>query len=144
MTDISDEFNAAVANLRQPYLDWLASQGVTGRALYSAGLIGIERVGIEYSLYSPDEGGKPAYVQPVYYDDEIGDLVCWFADRPGRWYLHHGIAGALGEEQIERAAFMREPVKLFRTPLGWLRAGGVGACVLDRSRTRALLRGVRV
>ena len=37
----------------------------------------------------------------------------------------------LGAVAADRAAFMNEPLHLLSTPLGWLRAGGQGACVLD-------------
>lgn len=79
---------------------------------------------------------------------EVRDLVALASADESQWALRLGAADFLGEEWIDRAAIgaCRE-LRLLRTPMDWLRAGGPGCaggvCVLDWTPAAlAALRGL--
>jgi hypothetical protein len=73
----------------------------------------------------------------VFYDG-IDDLVAFFLDAPGRWFLLRGNAALLGPDQVWDAGFYGRPLHLFSNPLSWLQANGAGACVIDWRMTPRL------
>ncbi len=87
------------------------------------GRLGIQPLGI-----TPN--GK-AFLQPVVAYDELVDLISWRPTDPTTWHLRLGHAVLLGEERADRAALFDEPIRMFSTPLAWLRAFGDGATVID-------------
>lgn len=103
------------------------------------------RVRVDGSHFDPtDPDGTVMMVQPVYagptpsiYDPVecpcLCDLIAYSPRNPGKWYWRRGEHGLiLGDEVLDRAELFHEPVRLYRTPWDWLRAGGDGVCLLDR------------
>ena len=82
-----------------------------------------------------DDGIEGAVIEVLGENAEsLHDLIAWPLDMPHRWRLWAGTAGALGTAAAVNAAtyFGRQPLRVFREPLTWLRAGGVGFVPLDR------------
>ena len=72
------------------------------------------------SLFVRDRYGHPA------------DLVAWFNDRPGEWWLRKGDeTPVLGARQLAGSEMTAAPLPIYPTPLAWLEAGGDGICILD-------------
>lgn len=111
-------------------------------------LIRPARVLIEGEAYQPHEDGDWCFVTPCLHIDgdkwrehvwtkrccapdearcwfsEVVDLVAWHPATPGRWARRTGDASMLGA--IDEGAALR----VWRTPLSWLRGGGEGVCFL--------------
>lgn len=86
-------------------------------------------------------GGIPSLLLAV--RDAFGDVVdiiAWPITRPDKWARLTGKAVLLGEDALTRAVF-DEPVKVWRTPLSWLVAGGDGLVVLDQDKAWRRLNG---
>ena len=100
-------------------------------------------------LYSPDEGGRPAWVFPVHAVDPespaaietvdalagicrgpVYDLVAFSPFAPNCWALRLGLASLLGA--IAPQCFEPEPVPVHRDVAGWLRGGCSGIVLLTR------------
>lgn len=115
-------------------------------------LISAGPVLIEGEAYQPHEDGQWCFLTPVLRVDlemwcclvwdcrfdpgvvwdeiaEVVDIVAWHPATPGRWARRTGLADMLGEVAAD------EPVRVHRTPLAWLRAGGEGVCFLERNLT---------
>ncbi|WP_439574925.1 hypothetical protein [Phreatobacter sp.] len=78
-----------------------------------------------------DEGeGEFGAVVVVQDEGEPLDLAAWSPADPSRWGFMFGAAVALGLERIDHAGSYTwdTPLPVFRTPLGWAKAGGKGAC----------------
>lgn len=82
-------------------------------------------------------GAVAALCVPCY--DEHGDpydLVAWEPAQPAVWWRLKRFAEILGEEHLALAKMLPERIKefmLYETPVQWLAARGVGACILDWS-----------
>lgn len=62
----------------------------------------------------------------------VVDLVALSSARPDEWALHLGHADFLGTDCLEQAVAANwRHLRVFPTPMAWLRAGGRGVCVLD-------------
>jgi hypothetical protein len=89
------------------------------------------------------EDGIEAVVIEVVGEDyeRVEDLLAWLPDRPARWRCMFGTAGALGASAAVNPAtyFDHEPLMIFRTPLRWLQAGGLGLVPLDMRWTARFL-----
>ena len=82
-----------------------------------------------------EDGIEGAVIEALGEDAEsIHDLVAWPLDAPHRWRCWGGTAGGLGTAAAVNAAtyFDGAPLRVFRSPLRWLQAGGVGFVPLDR------------
>lgn len=64
---------------------------------------------------------------------EIVDLIALRTDDPTQWWLRRDIVDLLGSDEIDRAAFAGLPLVLLPSPLDWLRAGCVGAVIVNWS-----------
>lgn len=132
------EFVDMVANVRQRDFDILEAAGVPGAFLWH----GPSRFGV--AIVAPDAGGTyqlsegggelaivvPA--RPLAFDDhDVGDLVAFYLSRPSRWWTRLGAVPLLSPDAILRAEVTRTPLRVFSTPLDWLRAGGDGIVILD-------------
>lgn len=70
------------------------------------------------------------------------ELLAWPYDRPDRWGICTGAFDLLGAHTAEHALCTEQPVRVYRTPAAWNRAGGGGAsgvCVLDWDSVTARL-----
>src|SRR5262249_36760452 len=122
------------------------------------GWVGVERISVDGSVYQPDEGGSWAFITPIHADadgpealdpeemlqvGDVVDLIAWRPEKPERWALRRGSVtwlGAIGPQLLDP-----DPVPIWRTPLAWLQAGGMGLCLLSQvlhDRQRILL-GIR-
>jgi len=65
--------------------------------------------------------------------EEVTDLVAFRPDQPGRVRRYDGRAVFLGEHVVANPATYAfdQPLRVYRDPVGWLKAGGHGAVILD-------------
>lgn len=75
----------------------------------------------------------------------VVDIVAVSATDVNGWALYRKVADFLGEDLLTRAVIEEwRQLRLFATPLDWLRGGGAGVCVLDWSPSAlSALRGLR-
>lgn len=134
---IRAEFAASLGRGYPGALPALRRLRLSPRALFgSPALFGQAPImGLGIGLYEPAEDGPAALICPIgeHYGDPswpaIDDLVAFFPDQPGRWWLRRGDGVLLGQDHVEDVSG-RSPVRLVSTPLQWLRADGEAACVL--------------
>jgi hypothetical protein len=71
--------------------------------------------------------GDFAYVFACQTIDGVADLAAWLSSS-GRTMTPLGCAGLIGQRQAEEAHYdiNARPVPVWRSPLGWLRAGRAG------------------
>lgn len=91
-------------------------------------------------LFEFDDDGIGAVVLIEGERDSIGldwltmdDLIAFRTGEPGRWWRRYGRARWLGQDAVDRAVNGwpdYEPLRLFRDPLQWLRAGGAEDCAV--------------
>lgn len=63
------------------------------------------------------------------------DMVALSSTHENEWALYRGDADFMGDDLIDRAiACEWRELRLFSTPMAWLRGGGRGVCVLDWNR----------
>lgn len=79
---------------------------------------------LENGLYQPSDDGAWAIILGVSdCSDEIVNLVAWYPDYPGHWWLRYeGEAEALGARALTFAADCEQPITLLSTPDEWLLA----------------------
>lgn len=144
-SDLWAEFTAAAGPAtRRCHFDELVARGVPKDFLWLGPMrFGVAEVATDTDgTYQPMPGGRLAYIVPArpladLDDDEWGteqdlvDLVAFFPDEPGRWWVRTGAEPILHPFAIARAEIMREPLEVHSTPLDWLRAMGRGCVVLD-------------
>lgn len=130
----------------QAGLDRLQALGVGFEALNRCGYATVIRIHVDGQFWQPDPHGTGALVMPVWMGGEVpsiytdgptgtlADIIAWTTDKPDQWYFRRGEHGlVLGDDNLGRADLFREPIRLHRTPLDWMRAAGDGACLLDHS-----------
>lgn len=119
--------------------DYLRDYGIDRDALEArAGCLGIlrgEMLPGSRWYFRPD-GDALAVIEVFGPDDESTlDLCAWPADGdPARFATMFGNASVLGAARVENPATYHggQPLRVFRTPLGWLQAGCEGVVILDR------------
>ena len=137
-------------------VETLRAMGVTGQAVVNTELcIGRERVMTTSRpplFYEPDEFGVEHIIVPVIESARTVDLLAFRAEDPERWYLRVGLGAALGQLMIDQAVFYGDPdyahcpessLRVFRSPLSWLRAECQGCVILDWNVAHCRLAGVR-
>ena len=136
--DFANEWVAATAAVRQAHLDALAAVGVTGRAIVAAGLFGVAPATFGPSprggfpgYWDLQADGRPAVVLPVLEGGALVDLVAWRTSAPEDWRLRTGHGLVLGRDAMLEAEVAGGSLRVFATPLEWLRAECKGAVVLD-------------
>jgi hypothetical protein len=144
--DLFDEFVVTVASASRRDFDQLVSCGVLkdflsfGPAKFGVSAIIAGRDG----FYQPTDSGEAAIIMPAlplaapwepdFPSDDPGDLVAFHLGQPDRWWWRVGSVPILNPMAITRAEILHEPLILHSCPLNWLRAGGIGSVVLDRSK----------
>ncbi len=95
-------------------------------------MIGAARIVVSGDgTYRADTSGQYAAILAVHdQDGEVADIVAWFPDAPGRWWLRYGEVVVLGARALEVARYFNDPTTLHGTPQSWALARGDGACVL--------------
>ena len=90
----------------------------------------VKAVDVGDGLYRPGDGPLNL-VLPVFDDGDLIDLVAFRSGSPGDWKLRTGLGLALGLEHGWERHQWDDEVKLSLTPLGWLRNGCDGLCIVD-------------
>jgi hypothetical protein len=140
---LADEFDAQAAAATREDLDALAAAGVSRDFLWMGparfGVAEIEADGDR--TYQPIKGGTntvivpadplPPLSDPACLDWDPGDLIAFRLADPSRWWVRTGAAPFLGFSAVEYAEHFRTPLRLWSSPLAWLRAAGDGAVILD-------------
>lgn len=148
MSDLTAEFVDALRATTARHRAALRRLGVPRRFVEVAPAAAVLRARVEGALYTPDADGTPHYVTPVradrvaapweheHVDPElvldfgpIVDLVAWRPSAPERWTLRVGTACWLG---VTRFRLDPPPIPVWRSPLAWLRGGGIGLVPLAR------------
>lgn len=105
-------------------------------------------------LIACDGNGDPVYDGPPG-ELEFEDLLAFRPEHPDRWWCRQGLATWIGGFELARRAvslmnwvvepplvpdpdFTTQPLQIHRNPLGWLRAGCVGAVPLTPSAVHDL------
>ena len=92
---------------------------------------GVATVHVRGSFYEPaDDGELFAIIAPCVFDGELVDL-CAVVLPEGKPTTRCGAGWALGEDEIERARWEWDTLRLVDTPLQWLREPRRHACVID-------------
>lgn len=95
-------------------------------------------IDIDDGLYAPSANGEPHLILPVFENCNLVDLVAFTSDKPLAWLLRLGVGWSLGLlDGLERHSGEDE-VRLWASPLDWLRAGCDGLCILDWSAPEIL------
>jgi hypothetical protein len=140
---LAEEFGqACVRMLSEDYWPHFERLNVTRDALERVGYVGVELVETAGHCYWPSPYGNPAVVVACWLSEPpgphccvenpiIADLVAFYPARPAVWWYRTGQGRALGWSRLAHAEATGEPVRLYRTPLDYLRAGGDGAVLLD-------------
>lgn len=90
-------------------------------------------------MFDYDEDGEWQCVIPELRNCQVCDLVTFPLDAPQRLASLRGIASMLGEDEIDRSAFVDGAATLWDDPVQWLKAGGEGGVLLDRSQPPLVL-----
>ena len=120
--DIMRELLEAQADVRADPI--LLGYGVPAKITPFCGVSLIRTAG---TFYKPDPDGNPAIIVPAMDGGGLVDLVAFDPRRPGRWHVRLGACPLLG---IDNMGLWLEPLRLWRSPLGYLRAKLQGAVVL--------------
>ena len=149
MVDLIDEMSATVELAKQ-----FGGIGTVGRSLGISevavrvvGFLGLTRISASGDCYEPSEDGPLAAVFPVAdgpWDEvpEVYDLLAVRLNNSERFWTRLGNARVLGRWNISHATLLATwpipgdstaPLKVFKTPLGWLQSGCDGACLIDTS-----------
>ncbi|HLJ21490.1 MAG TPA: hypothetical protein VKU84_14885, partial [Stellaceae bacterium] len=117
--------------MRGEHFDALVRCGVSRRWLFGGAMrFGVAEIETYADgSYQPAEGGRVAIVLPEtpynsdvrrFEDHDPGDLVGFFAEDPERWFRRQLMARFLNPEAIERADYLQERLRVWRSPLAWL------------------------
>src|SRR5262249_46522092 len=109
--------------------------------------IGFARVTIQVTgRYVPTCGtGDFAFIFACIGLEGVIDLAAWLP-RTGQVATRLGIAGLIGEREAETAQYdlNARPVRVWRDPIGWLRAGRRGVVVANEFAAAHVLSGLNV
>ncbi len=100
-----------------------------------------------HQLSDTTSAGQVTIIQPVWAtapsihraveSPVLRDLIAWHPDEPDLWFYCFGLGRPiLGEDHYLDAIESGAPLKVFATPLDWLRAGGEGCVFLDDVESR--------
>ena len=132
----------------------LRAIGVTSRGALATGLyVGRQHVttlsGEPPALYEPDELGTEHLIVPVIEGGAVADLLAFRVEKPERWWLRNCLGAVLGQDVIDKAEFFSDTecpessLRVFRSPLSWLRHDCAGAVILDWRVAACRLAGIR-
>ncbi len=145
---VTAEFDRAWRNRTQTHRAHLADSGITFEAMLRGGDLGVERIATTGRIYTPHPGGFPALILAIWSPAppsiycsveglEILDLLALRLDQPSTWWRRVGEQGlVLGEDRYLDAIETGAPIKIFDSPVAWLRGNCAGACILDDCEAR--------
>ena len=148
MTTVPDEYDGELDNPARDLLHdvaevstpstaairWLDTQGVAIETIYRRAAIGTAYVCFQPTgRYTPVVTGEFAFIFACQTMDGVSDLAAW-QPSTGRLMTRLGAVGVLGQREAEDARddINARPVRVWRTPLNWLRAGRRGVVIIDR------------
>lgn len=138
--DLHAESRLARQNWTRNHDGHLARAGISTKAAFGAGGLGVQRVSTTGRLFQPSPEGFPAIIIAI---RDIGlapdtlDLLAVRIDAPDRWWARLGEAGLiLGEDHYLAAVSEGEGVRVFDSPVAWLRGGCNGCVFLDDVEAR--------
>lgn len=131
-----------------PSLRWLMEQGIPPMAIATPWAVTACGVYLNANgTYQPASTaglGEFALVFGVI-DQGLIDLVAW-QPKTGRLASRLGVAWAVGQGQVERCSLgsTGPAVPIFRSPIGWLRAGRRGAVIVNWRAAASVLAGLTI
>lgn len=136
--DISRELRDLSLAARPPLLHRLTALGVSWPTIANMGdrhyFGGSARViDVDDGLYAPSADGEPHLILPVFERRNLVDLIAFTSNKPLAWLLRLGLGWSLGLLDGLEHHSGKDEVRLWATPLDWLRAGCDGLCILDWS-----------
>lgn len=151
--DAFADFHANTRSLRQPELEYLAKHHeVPVTALYRDADGFLSTVGCAGATFStryfdfaaerPDGANKSMIFVARDHVGEPVNLIAW-CPRVDRIASAEGRVTLLGEQDVS-ATRLDEPLQIFRSPIGWLKAGRRGAVIVRKSNAWRILEGVTV
>jgi hypothetical protein len=142
---ITTEFLAADSGLDELSRRWLTAHGVRPGLLEAmpTGPVAVAKI----ETYAPgcfefSEDGQRAFVSPIWDGGDIADLIAWHPRQPANFWTRTFSGTPLGIENLARAEIHGKPLKIWRSPLGWIRSGGEGALITDWPMSAPALRCV--
>jgi hypothetical protein len=128
-------------NLKQAEIDRLRAQGAYPLDLFKPWSTQVDRVIFngEYFEFADDEVGEQVFTMGVISEAGLIDVLAW---RPlsGRMAMWLGLGFGLNEVQIgDHEDNASIGLAVFRSPLGWLRAGCDGIVIVRKTFTHIVL-----
>lgn len=137
MTDLAAEW--ATARSAFTWADYSALlRGIDQRSLarsFAEIGLGAGEIAVQNGKWRKMFRGERAIIVPA--QDPGGypvDLIAFRMDTPMSFWPLSGAAAVLGEDEIDRASAMAEPLQVHECPLDWLKAGRRGCVILDYAR----------
>ncbi len=139
---LESDFDCAWRNRTQEHREHLAAAGVTFESMLRAGDLGVERIATAGRLYAPITDGFPVVILAVWApappsiytaveNPVIMDLIALRLDQPSTWWRRIGEPGLiLGEDSYLKAIDRDMPLKVFESPVSWLRSDCGGEIVV--------------
>ncbi len=146
--NLAAEFDNAYRNRSQEHRQHTAEAGITFQAMLRAGDLGVERIDASGRLYMPSPTGFPAVILAIWSpappsiycaveDPKTLDLIALRTDDPGRWWYRMGEPVLILGEDRYLDAFDRDmPLRVFESPVAWLRGDCNGSVFLDDCEAR--------
>jgi hypothetical protein len=129
-------------NLSQREINRFAEFGISAVDLGTPWSVLADRVVFEgeFFLFADDIGekGEPAFTFVVFSNTGFLDIVAWDprTNRLAPWF---GLGFSLGERQIHHPYPLHPGLPVFRSPIGWLRAGRRGIVIVRAEFTGVVL-----
>lgn len=129
-------------SLRQREIDRFGELGVRAIDLGTPWPVLADRVVFygEFFAFADDAEmiGEPAFTMAVISNAGMIDIAAWQPET-NRLTVWCGEGFALGERQIHHPNPLAQGLRVFRTPIGWLRAGRCGIVIIRSKFARAVL-----
>lgn len=97
--------------------------------------LGVARIELHGRYWEPADHGLTCITLPLWAGDDAIDVLALDVSDERKWWRRADLAPVIDELEIRRAVHFDEPLVIHRTPLAWLRSGGVGTVVLDWDAT---------
>ncbi len=142
------EFDRAYRQRAQAHRAHLVDAGIPFEAMLRAGDLGVERITTTGRLYTPSAEGFPAIILAIWApappsiycsvaNPVILDLIALRLDQPEMWWRRIGEPDLiLSEDRYLDAIETGAPLKVFDSPVAWLRGICGGTCFLDDCEAR--------
>lgn len=137
MTSVLDAWHAATPDPIGPWDDYWAlhQAGVPWNSIQCGGLLGVgaDDIAFQNGRWERRFMGRRAIIVPAmgFRENRLSDLVAFRLDAPRAFWRLEGTEPLLGYDSLEDASDRREPLMVHESPLDWLRAGRIGAVILD-------------